>query len=98
READDDVAGDADIAARGFHPRNAFQILLASVETLHGAEHASRSALHRQMHVIAERGSRVDGVDNVAAKIARMRSGETHAPDARNLAHCCQQFGEAALP
>ena len=52
------------------------------------------------MHVIAERRDGVDGVDNVASEIARVRSGETHALDAGDFAYGGQQFREcfASLP
>ena len=52
--------------------------------------------LHRQMHVIAEDGIRVHGVDDVALhEIARMRSGVADAADAGDLADRGEQRGES---
>ena len=84
-EADDDVGGDGDVAPRVLHPLDAAHVLVARVEPLHSLEHARRSGLHRQMHVIAQRRILVDGVDDLLHEIARMRGGEAHAADARNL-------------
>jgi len=42
------VAGDADRAFGGLHPGDAFEILIAAVEALHGGQDAVRSALHGQ--------------------------------------------------
>ena len=82
---------------RGLHPGDAFQILLAGVLAEHGVEHSRRAALHRQMHVIAERRDGVDGVHNVLGEVARMRSGEAHAADSGNLADGRQQFRKDLL-
>src|SRR5262249_60340641 len=71
-EADDDVSGEADVAACGLHPRNTLEILLTSVEALHSIEATSRATLHRQMHVVAERGHGVNGSNDVAAEVARV--------------------------
>ena len=48
--------------------------------------------------MVAKCRHRVDGVDNIAGKVARMRGGEAHAPDAGNLSNGSEQFGEAPLP
>ena len=81
-----------------FHPRDAFEVLLAGVEALHGVEHARGAALHGQVHVVAKGRYGVDGVHDVAAEVARVRSGEAHAADAWNFADRGQQFGERLLP
>src|SRR6266568_9080797 len=94
REAHDDVAGDADIAVGGLHPRNSFEVLLTSVEALHGVEHAGGSALDWEMHVIAERRHCVDGFNDVFSEIAGVRSGETHAANSGDFADGSQQFCE----
>jgi len=48
--------------------------------------------------MVAECRHSVDGVNNVARKVAGMAGHEANAPDAWYLAHGCQQFREAALP
>ncbi len=48
--------------------------------------------------MVAERGHGVDGVDDVAGKIAGVAGGEAHAVDSAHLAHGRQQFGKAPLP
>ncbi len=50
------------------------------------------------MDMVAEGGIGVDGLDNVAGKVARMAGGEADAADSGDLAHGGQQFGEAQLP
>ena len=50
------------------------------------------------MHVVAERRHRVNGFDYIASKVARVRGGKAHAPDAGNFAYSRQQFSEGPLP
>src|SRR5579863_2031547 len=61
-----------DISPRSLDPSDAFQVLLARIETLHGIEHARGAALHRQVDVIAQRGHGINGLDDVTPEIARM--------------------------
>ena len=70
---------------RVLHPVDAAHVLVARVQPLHRRQHAGRAGLHRQMHVIAEHRIRVHGVDDLLHEIARMRGGEAHAADARDL-------------
>ena len=93
-EADDDVRGDADGPAGGANPGDLFEILVARVSAPHGTQNARRAGLHRQMNVIAERGNFVDGIDDLAVEIVRMRGGEAHAADARHLGDGAQQVRE----
>src|SRR5436309_15078864 len=79
-EAHDHVRGNADFPRGGFHPADTFEILLARVEPLHRIEHAIRSALHRQVDVIAECRRGIDRLDNVPDKISRVRGCEPYAP------------------
>ena len=67
---------------------------LAGVEALHRVQYAIRSALHRQVYVVAECGNSVDGFDDVASEVARMRCGEAHYANPRHFAHRGQQFRE----
>src|SRR5260370_4986109 len=97
-KANDDVAGDTNLALRRFHPGDAFHVLFAGVETLHGAQHAVRSALHWKMYVVAESRHGVDGVDDVASHVARGRGRKPHSPDSRHLADSRKQFGPGLLP
>ena len=94
READDDVRGQADGAAGGANPGNFFEVLLARVSPAHGAKNRSRAGLHREVNVVAERGSRVNRLDNLAREIVRMRSGEPHAADARDGGDGVEQIHE----
>src|SRR5439155_6477614 len=87
RKAHNDVAGDADLAPRRLHPRNAFEVLLAGIEALHGLEHAGRAALHRQMHVVAECRNRIYGFNNVSSEISWVRGHEAHPLHIRKFAH-----------
>ena len=57
-------------------------------------EHARRSRLHRQMHVIAQRRILVDRIDDLLHEIARMRRREPHPADAGHLRDAPQQRGE----
>ena len=96
-KADDDVGGQRDVALRGLGPGNALEVPVAGVLALHGAEDVGRAGLHRQMHVVAERGHGVDGVDDVPGEVARVRGGEADALDAVDLADGGKKLGEAAL-
>ena len=49
------------------------------------------------MNVVAQRGHRIDGIDDVLGEVARVRGSKAHAPDAVNLPHGSEQFREAAL-
>ena len=49
------------------------------------------------MNVVAERGHRIDGVDDVLGEVARVRGGEADALDAVDLADCAEELGESAL-
>ena len=90
-KAHDDVGGDGDVAARLLHPIDAAHVFVARVEPLHASQHVRGSGLHRKMHVIAQHRIVVDGVDDFLDEIARVRSGEAHAPDAIHFAHRAQQ-------
>jgi len=68
----DDIRSKADLTARGLHPGNAFEILLARVETLHGIQHSRRPALHRQVDVIAQRGRGIDRIHDWFHKVPRV--------------------------
>src|SRR5215467_13294507 len=81
REPHNHICCDADWAPGGFHPIDAFQILFAAVEALHGVENARRSALDGQMHMIAKGRHTIDSVDNILSKVPRVRCREAHAPD-----------------
>src|SRR6185369_3418884 len=98
RKADDDVASDGNVALDGLHPRDTLEILFARVETLHRVEHTRGPALDGKMDVVAESRVLVDCIDNVLAKIPRMRSGEAHATDPSHSSDGVEQFGEALLP
>src|SRR6266567_6985629 len=50
------------------------------------------------MHVIAQRRHRVYRIDDVFAKIPRMRSCEAHPANAGNFGHRSQELSEALLP
>ena len=74
------------IPAWPLHPGDALHILLAGVEALHGIEHAVGTALHRQVHVIAQGRNPIDGFHDVTPEIPGMRSGEAHSPHAGSSA------------
>ena len=57
-----------------------------------------RSALYRQMNMIAQRRDGLDGLDDVFAEVARVRGGKAHAADAGNFADSGQQFRKGLLP
>ena len=71
---------------------NFFEVLLASVRALHGAENTRRARLHGQMHVVAQGRDGIDGVDDIGAEIARVRSHETHAANSRHVRDGEQQL------
>ena len=48
--------------------------------------------------MVAECGHSIDGLDNIAGKVARVAGRKAHPADARNLPDGGQQFGEAPLP
>ena len=50
------------------------------------------------MDVVAEGRVGVDGLDDLAGKVARMAGGEANAANARDLANGDKQFGEGQLP
>ena len=97
-KAHNNVGCQADLAAGRFDPCNAFQVLFAGVETLHGIEYPGRAALHGKVHMIAEGRHGVDYVNDILAEVTRMRGGKAHPLHARNLSHSGQQFGERLLP
>src|ERR1051325_6399731 len=74
-EADDDVGGDGNMTARALDPGDALEVFVARVETLHQVEDVGGAALHGQMHVVAEGGNGIDGIDDVLAEIAGVRGG-----------------------
>jgi VWFA-related protein len=94
READDDVGRNRDGSPRILDPPHLFHVLVARIEAQHGFEHAGRSRLHRQMHVIAQIRVGIDRIHDGFHEIARMRSGEANAPDAADRAHAIEQRGE----
>ncbi len=49
------------------------------------------------MHVVAQRRLRIDGLDNVAGKVARMRGGKPNTANPLHLADCGEQLREAHL-
>ena len=49
------------------------------------------------MHVVAEGGNGVDGLDDIPGEVAGMRGGEAHAADAGDVADGGEQFGEGHL-
>jgi hypothetical protein len=73
-------------AAGPLHPLDAAQVFVARIQPLHRVEHARRSGLYRQMHVIAESRIVVDRIDDLFDEIARMRRREPHAADSLRLA------------
>ena len=96
-EADDDVRGDADGAARGADPGDLLEIFFAGVSAQHFAQHAGGTGLHRQVHVVAERRNVVNRRDDLAVKIIGMRSGEAHAANSRNGGDGAQQVHKIPL-
>src|SRR5438552_3479277 len=91
---DDDVGRDGDGAFRAAYHRDFFEIFIAGVSALHGAEHAIRTGLRWQVNVIADFFVALDGLNDVRAKIARMRRGEAHAAHAGHFRRGAQKFGE----
>ena len=92
-----DVGRDRDFAPRRFHPCDALEILFAGVQALHCVKHASRSALHRKMDVIAQRRGCINRVYNIAAQNPWMRSCEPHAVDPGNSPMAVKQFRKRFL-
>ena len=78
--------------------RDPIQVLFAAILPRHGFQYPRRSALHRQVNVVAERGHGIDRRDDVRRKVARMRSGKAYPANPGNLAHRGQQLGEGQLP
>src|SRR5712692_866660 len=97
-EAHDDIGGNADLTLCRLHPRDALEILISRVETLHRVQHAGRAALDGQVDVIAEGGDGIDGCNDVTAKISGMGSCESYALDSGDFPHRGQQFCERLLP
>ena len=93
-EADDDVGGDADGAARGADQSDFFEIFAARIGAAHGFENARGAGLHREMNVIAQGGDAIDGFDDVGAEIAGMRCGEAHAANAGDGGRGFEKLGE----
>src|SRR5215472_14748302 len=86
RETYDDIRGNCNGPARAANHGNLFEVLFACVGALHFPQDSRRAGLHWQVNVIAEPRLRVDRLNNVGSKIARMGSREPHTPDAR---HAC---------
>src|SRR5258706_12964891 len=84
RKSNNQIAGERYIAPCCLNPRDSLQILISSVEPLHGIEHASRPALHQQMDMIAKRRHGIDDFDNVAPATSRTTSAEPNSPNARH--------------
>src|ERR1700756_5240148 len=50
------------------------------------------------MHVVTEGLQSIDGLNDVASEVPRVRSSKTHASNPRNFSDRRQQLGERALP
>src|SRR5882724_2392531 len=93
-ETDDDVGGDRNWALRAAYHRDFFEIFIARVGALHRAEHARRAGLHGQVNVIADFFVALNGLNDVGAKIARVRGGKADAAHARHLGGSLEEPGE----
>src|SRR5882672_5077801 len=93
-KSDNDVGGDRNWALRAADHRDFFEIFIASVGALHRAEYAGRAGLHGQMNVIADFLVALDGLNDVRAKIARVRGGEADAAHARHFSGSLEESGE----
>jgi len=49
------------------------------------------------MNMVAERRHSIDGLDNVAGKVPRVRSGKAHAADSANQPNRGEQLSEGHL-
>src|SRR5580704_15963068 len=91
-KADDDVGSDADGAARSADPLDFFEIFVARVGAQHGFQDRRRSGLHGKMDMVAERGSFVDRLHDIAREVIGMRGGESHSPNAVHRRDFAEQF------
>jgi hypothetical protein len=94
RKPDNDVGRERNVPLGRLQPLNPLHVLVPRVLSRHPFKHRRRSALHRQMDLVAERFGPVDGVDDVAREIARMRCGEPDPADPLHMADRFQQLGE----
>ena len=97
-KADDHVRRERQSGHRGAQPLDAFEILLARVAPQHALQRARGSALHREVHVLADGGHFGERRDDALAEVIRVRAGEPHTPNARHGADASQQVGEVVPP
>ena len=74
-------------ARRLANPVDPFQVLLPRIAAQHSFQDIRGTGLHGQVDLIAERGMGIDGLNYLRRKIARVRGGKAHAPDALDLRH-----------
>ena len=96
-EADDDVGGDGEAGAGGFHFLADLDELLVFVRPAHFPQDAVGAALHREMDVRAEFRQIGEGGDEVVAVADGMRRGEADALDAIDFMHGFEQLHEGRL-
>ena len=96
-EADDHVGRHRQAGNRRAELRDALEIAFARVAAQHALEHARRSGLHRQMHVLAHRVGLGHRRDDAIAEVVRVRTREAQATHAVDAADRAQQIGEIVL-
>src|SRR5260370_14790719 len=75
---DDQVGGERDFPLGPLDPRDSLQIHLARVLAVHRLQHAGRTALYGQMHVITKRRDGLDALHAVLVEVPSMRGSKTH--------------------
>src|SRR5437868_979781 len=97
RKSHNDIGRNRDVAASSFHPRNAFQILVAGVKALHRVQDLGRSTLNRQMNVVAEPWEGFNSIDDVFREISWVGSRKPDTLDSGDFRDRDQQFSKASL-
>ena len=97
REPDDDVGREGDAGNGPAQRRDHLQVAVAIVAPQHPLEHARAAALHRQVHVLADRGRLGHGAEHAVAEVGGVGRGEAQPRQARHVADRAQQVGEVVL-
>ena len=97
-EADDEVAGDGDVGARGADPVEDAQIGIGVVAAVHRLQHAVAARLHRQMQIGHQLFDLGMGADQALGHVVGMAGRVADAGEARQRVERADQGVEARAP
>jgi hypothetical protein len=93
-EADDEVAGQADVRAAWRAACARALVFHGRVAALHGHQDAVAAMLHRQVQVVHQLAAPVVGLDQALRELVGVAGGVADALDAGDVGHVLEQQGE----